>query len=71
MKYFRMSYEEVVFKRSYINLLLLNAAIPSIKPFDEEDEVTGYNSNKTNNRTNNKKNYVTNDNGNGFFSSLM
>ena len=71
MKYFRMSYEEVVFKRSYINLLLLNAAIPSIKPFDEEDEETGYNSQKTNNRTNNKKNYVTNDNGNGFFSSLM
>lgn len=71
MKYFRMSYEEVVFKRSYINLLLLNAAIPSIKPLDEEDEETGYNSQKNNNRTNNKKNYVTNDNGNGFFSSLM
>lgn len=70
MKYFRMSYEEVVFKRSYINLLLLNAAIPSIKPLDEEDEETGYNKPKTNNRTN-KKNYVTNDNGNGFFSSLM
>lgn len=71
MKYFRMSYEEVVFKRSYINLLLLNAAIPSIKPLDEEDEETGYQKSKTNNRTNKKKNYVTNDNGNGFFSSLM
>lgn len=37
MKYFRMSYEEVVFKRSYINLLLLNAAIPGYKPVDEEN----------------------------------
>lgn len=31
-----MSYEEIVFKRSYINLLLLNAAIPGHKPYDEE-----------------------------------
>lgn len=37
MKYFRMSYEEVVFKRSYINLLLLNAAIPGCKPYGEDD----------------------------------
>lgn len=37
MKYFRMSYNEVVFKRSYINILLLNRAIPGIKPFDEEE----------------------------------
>lgn len=29
MKYFRMSYEEVVFNRSYINILLLNRSIPS------------------------------------------
>lgn len=29
MKYFRMSYEEVVFKRSYINIQLLNLSIPS------------------------------------------
>lgn len=36
MKYFRMSYEEVVFKRSYINLLLLNAAIPGFKPYDKD-----------------------------------
>lgn len=40
MKYFRMSYEEVVFKRSYINLLLLNAAIPGYKPYDEENTST-------------------------------
>lgn len=37
MKYFRMSYEEVVFKRSYLNLILLNRAIPGIKPFDKGD----------------------------------
>lgn len=28
MKYFRMSYKEVVEERSYINILLLNASIP-------------------------------------------
>lgn len=38
MKYFRMSYDEVLYKRSYLNLLLLNRAIPGIKPFDEKDE---------------------------------
>ena len=31
MKYFRMSYEEVVFRRSYINIMLLNKAIPNFK----------------------------------------
>ncbi len=36
MKYFRMSYEEVVFKRSYINIILLNRSIPSYN-FDKED----------------------------------
>ena len=29
MKYFRMSYEEVVFNRSFINIILLNRSIPS------------------------------------------
>lgn len=28
MKYFRMSYKEVVEERSYLNILLLNASIP-------------------------------------------
>ncbi len=37
MKYFRMSYEEVVFKRSYLNILLLNRSIPSIKLEDDDD----------------------------------
>lgn len=38
MKYFRMSYDEVVFRRSYLNLILLNRAIPGYKPFDKEDK---------------------------------
>lgn len=29
MKYFRMSYEEVVFNRSYLNIMLLNRSIPT------------------------------------------
>ena len=29
MKYFRMSYDEIVFKRSYANIMLLNASIPT------------------------------------------
>ena len=33
-----MSYEEVVFKRSYINLILLNRAIPGFKPYNEDEE---------------------------------
>nr|DAL65502.1 MAG TPA_asm: hypothetical protein [Caudoviricetes sp.] len=67
MKYFRMSYDEVVFKRSYVNLLLLNAAIPSVKPLDEEEE----NNTESNNNNQRKKNYSLNDNGNSFFASLM
>lgn len=39
MKYFRMSYEEVVFNRSYINIILLNRSIPSWdNPDKKEDE---------------------------------
>ena len=37
MKYFRMSYEEVVFNRSYINIMLLNRAIPSYN-FDKKED---------------------------------
>lgn len=67
MKYFRMSYDEVVFKRSYINLLLLNAAIPGIKPFDENENDTS----NTNTNENKNRPYTLDDNGNGFFTSLM
>lgn len=38
MKYFRMSYEEVVFNRSYLNILLLNRSIPSTKLPDDDNE---------------------------------
>ena len=31
-----MSYKEVVFERSYLNLILLNRAIPGYKPIDEK-----------------------------------
>lgn len=37
MKYYRMSYEEVVFKRSYVNILLLNRSIPSFNTKDKGD----------------------------------
>lgn len=37
MKYFRMSYEEIVFRRSYINIILLNRSIPSYKTDDDDD----------------------------------
>lgn len=40
MKYFRMSYEEVVFNRSYLNILLLNRSIPSFH-LDYDDKPGG------------------------------
>ena len=65
MKYFRMSYEEVVFKRSYINIILLNRSIPSFD-FDKEsieDDV------KESTKKNPKK--QTYNNANDLFMSLM
>ncbi len=38
MKYFRMSYEEAVFNRSYLTIMLLNRSIPSFKIDDKEGE---------------------------------
>ena len=40
MKYFRMSYEEVVFNRSYLTIMLLNRSIPSFK-VDEKEAISG------------------------------
>lgn len=37
MKYFRMSYEEVVFNRSYINIMLLNRSIPTFNTKKDKD----------------------------------
>ena len=47
MKYFRMSYEEVVFRRSFINIILLNRSIPSYKLDDDKDGGRGKNHHST------------------------
>ena len=41
MKYFRMSYEEVVYNRSYINIMLLNRSIPSsgLEENEKDEEI--------------------------------
>ena len=41
MKYFRMSYEEAVFNRSYINIILLNRSIPSFDTDNEKENKEG------------------------------
>lgn len=48
MKYFRMSYDEVVFNRSYINIMLLNRSIPSFKTKDDNEDYSSkrYKNNK-------------------------
>lgn len=62
MKYFRMSYEEVVFKRSYLNLILLNRAIPGYKPLDEKE---------SNSKDLNKQSKKVNVHANDFFMNFM
>lgn len=57
MKYFRMSYEEIVFKRSYANLMLLNASIPTYIPKEES---------KVSNNFQNKQRHANN-----YFESMM
>lgn len=47
MKYFRMSYEEVVFRRSYLNILLLNRSIPSFDWKDKDEEKSAAEGKKT------------------------
>lgn len=48
MKYFRMSYDEVVKERSYINILLLNLSIPRYtdkskkEKFIKEEDTNNY-----------------------------
>ena len=54
MKYFRMSYEEVVFKRSYITIMLLNRSIPSFCSIDKDKGDSGYKRTKTPSKTHNK-----------------
>lgn len=38
MKYFRMDYEEILNRRSYKNIVLLNASIPSYDTYTDKDE---------------------------------
>ena len=38
MKYFRMDYEEILNRRSYKNIVLLNASIPSYDTDTDKDE---------------------------------
>jgi hypothetical protein len=40
MKYYRMSYKEVVFERSFINILLLNKTVPSVSTNKKDNEPT-------------------------------
>lgn len=41
MKYFRMSYEEVVFNRSYLNIILLNRSIQSFNTNTKDEPRNG------------------------------
>lgn len=65
MKYFRMSYEEVVFNRSYINIMLLNRSIPSWGK-NKSEELSNDKENK--NKVNPVKKSVS---ANDFFMDMM
>lgn len=41
MKYYRMSYEEVVFNRSYINIILLNRSALSLSTKSKNEQREG------------------------------
>lgn len=65
-----MSYEEVVFRRSYINLMLLNRAIPGFKPLNSDGEGDDVDEdNIQNNKVKRKK--AGNMHANAFFQQLM
>lgn len=57
MKYFRMSYEEVVFKRSYLNVLLLNRSIPTFKLNDDDKQGGMSRTNRTKGYTKSKRKF--------------
>lgn len=63
MKYYRMSYEEVVSRRSYINIILLNKAIPSYNHDRDDHEINDRGKRKI------QKNKCRNDN--DFFMQFM
>jgi len=73
MKYFRMSYEEVVFNRSYLTIMLLNRSIPSFKVSDKEKGEEGSRG-KNNSQNKAQKEYHKVDkavHANDFFMDLM
>lgn len=71
MKYFRMSYEEVVFKRSYLNLILLNRAIPGYKPFDKGNEEKNINYTGGHRKGEKPKGNKPSEHANDFFMNFM
>ena len=70
MKYFRMSYEEVVFNRSYINIMLLNRSIPT---FNTKKDKGGENDNINNKKYTQKEyhNVEKVQHANDFFMGMM
>lgn len=73
MKYFRMSYEEVVFRRSYLNIMLLNRSIPSFSTDSKGDMFEGSRKRKNNNKQPSKtfKEIDKPISANDFFMSMM
>ena len=70
MKYFRMSYEEVVFNRSYINIMLLNRSIPT---FNTKKDKGGENDNINNKKYTQKEHHNIEkvQHANDFFMGMM
>lgn len=66
MKYFRMSYEEVVFNRSYLNIMLLNRSIPT---WDNDKGSNSVNTNTVN--TTNRQSINKSVHASDFFMDLM
>lgn len=66
MKYFRMSYEEVVFNRSYLNIMLLNRSIPTWDNDKGSDSVNTNTVNTTNRQSINKSVHASD-----FFMDMM
>lgn len=66
MKYFRMSYEEVVFNRSYLNIMLLNRSIPTWDNNKGSNSVNTNTVNTTNRQSINKSVHASD-----FFMDMM
>lgn len=66
MKYFRMSYEEVVFNRSYLNIMLLNRSIPTWNNDKDSNSVNTNTVNTTNRQSINKSVHASD-----FFMDMM